>query len=70
MDPETKAKAEILDALVILAQKFPGQPVSLIEDKGVVLVGVLDLYCPTDENWFFKPVPLERLANVKVEQAA
>lgn len=48
----------IVDALVALANRYPGQPVALVDDGQDVKVGILDLYEPDDDDWFFRPVPL------------
>lgn len=59
---------EVLDAIVALADRFPGQPVGVVmQEDGQVVAGVLSLYEPGDDDWFYNPVALDSSFPEKVE---
>jgi hypothetical protein len=53
---------KIVDLMVGLAERFPGQPVAVIDEGGELKVGVLSLCDPAPDDWFYNPVPLVSLA--------
>jgi hypothetical protein len=50
---------KIVQAIIALAERFPGQPVAVVADgKGKIEAGVIGLIDPTEDDWFWNPVPL------------
>lgn len=48
-----------VEALMNAARAYPGMPVAVIDEEGSLKVGVMSLPDPTDEDWFYHPVPIE-----------
>jgi len=60
--------AKLAAEMVCLAQRHPSLPVALIQDGDTLIVGVLSIISPTGDDWFFFPVPVDKL-NVIERQA-
>ncbi len=58
---------EVASRLIELAKAFPNQPAAVIcDEKGQLQAGVLAIYRPNHEDWFFDPVALSSLPDVDV----
>ncbi len=64
MSARVQDAEKIAEKLVALAQAFPDQPVAVICESGELKAGVLALYRPGDEDWFYDPVKLSSLADM------
>jgi hypothetical protein len=61
--------AQLADALLRLAHQYIGQPVAIVSDGEGVSMGVIALLDLTEEDWFYRPVPISSLGRESVKTA-
>lgn len=51
----------LVEKMLVLADRTPGQLVSIFNDGGSLKIGVLDqMSDDLEDDWYFNPVPLEQ----------